>query len=411
MVEIKKIYRAIGLMSGTSMDGVDAAIIETDGEKLLSFGATHFKEYPGWMKLKMRKLISDVQRANRNPQPSDASPRSRWSHSMTDSEWFYTKEVEKDITKFHIEAVEELVIKAELKPEDIDVVGFHGHTIDHRPHEKFTWQIGDGALLAEKCGIDVVCDFRSNDVDNGGQGAPLMPIYHQAIIDKSFFPAAIVNIGGVSNISYIDGKKLVAFDCGPGNALIDDIIYENTERHFDDGGKIALQGRVNGKFLSELLKDKYFKVKPPKSLDRNEFNTKVTGLLQGKYKTESFINKVSTLTEFTVRAIVRSAEHLPRKPKMWFISGGGVHNKYIMQSLHNILDGKVAKISKLSDQLDPNFIEAQGFAFLAVRSILELPISFPGTTGVKNKTGLAGGVLFRKPASIVVLAKAGRQRK
>jgi anhydro-N-acetylmuramic acid kinase len=375
-----KIYRSIGLMSGTSMDGVDSAIVETDGEKISKLGETHFKAYPGWLKLKVRKLIADIQAAE-DPKSVDE---------------FYIKEIEKDITKFHAQVVEELIIKADLRPAEVDVIGFHGHTVDHRPHERFTWQIGDGASLSAQAKINVVCNFRENDVKNGGQGAPLLPLYHKAIIPADKYPAAVVNIGGVSNITYIDGQNLIAFDTGPGNALIDDIIFENTGKHFDEEGKVAQAGKVNEELLKFLLGNLYFTRKPPKSLDRNQFANQVQSLLSDKFASLTFANKVATLSEFTIQSIAKAIDHLPEDPKNWFICGGGVHNQYFMERLKELLYGKVKKISSVSPELNVDFIEAQGFAFLAVRSLLGLPLTYSTTTGVTTSSGSAtGGVLYK----------------
>jgi anhydro-N-acetylmuramic acid kinase len=386
---MQKIYTAIGLMSGTSMDGVDAAIIKTDGQKILEFGETHFKEYPGWLKLKLRKLISDVQNTK-------AGLIEAGRATVSPDFEFYLNEVERDITKFHAQIIDELIINAKLHSAEIDVVGFHGHTIDHRPEDKFTWQIGDGEFLAEKCKMNIICNFRQNDINLGGQGAPLLPLYHKAIVADEYYAACVVNIGGVSNITYIDEQNLIAFDTGPGNALIDDIIFENTGRHFDDEGKVAQAGKVNAELLNLMVNNLYFQKKPPKSLDRNQFSSQAKSLLSDKFKNESFANKVATLTEFTVQAIVKSIEHLPQKPKAWFVCGGGVHNKFIMSRLKEELAVPVKSIVKLNEKLNPDFIEAQGFAFLAVRSLLGLPLTYASTTGVKTDSKSAtGGVLFK----------------
>lgn len=386
-----KIYTSIGLMSGTSMDGVDAAIVQTDGEKILSYGANHFKAYPGWLKLKMRKLIADVQ----SERPEAGGKRQEDMESKTLNT--YLNEVEKDITKFHVEVVEELLINADLRPREVDVIGFHGHTVDHRPQDKFTWQIGDGKFLAEKTKINVVGNFRENDIKMGGQGAPLLPLYHKAIVPKDKYPAAVVNIGGVSNITYIDEQNLIAFDTGPGNALIDDIIFENTGRHFDEEGKVAQAGKLNEELLQFLLGNLYFERKPPKSLDRNQFASQVKSLLEGKFANMPFANKVTTLSEFTVQAIAKAIDHLPSDPKNWFVCGGGVHNKFMMDRLKEVLYGKVKKISAVNKNLNADFIEAQGFAFLAVRSVMGLPLTYSTTTGVVSNSGHAtGGVLFRQ---------------
>jgi len=384
---LQKTYTAIGLMSGTSMDGIDAAIITTDGEKVHSFGATHFTEYPGWLKLKLRRLITDIQNGVKDD--------------------IYIKDVERDITKLHVEAVEQLLVKAGLSADAVDMIGFHGQTIDHRPHERFTWQIGDGAYLAERTNINVVNNFRTNDVANGGQGAPLLPIYHRAVVPQSSYPAAVLNIGGVSNITYIDENNILAFDTGTGNALIDDVIFENTGKHYDEGGKIAKSGKVMPEMLEELLADEYFSRIPPKSLDRNQFSQKLSVLMQNKYRALYFSNKLATLVEFTVRSIQLALPFLPQQPKNWYICGGGVHNKFLMARLKKMLIGNVVPISDIDKKLDVNFIEAQGFALLAVRSLLELPISYTSTTGVKNPAkALTGGVLHRIRTADVISLKA-----
>jgi anhydro-N-acetylmuramic acid kinase len=390
MTKSERKFLAIGLMSGTSMDGVDSSIIETDGQKILDFKQNHFKEYPGWLKLKIRKLISDIQSDN-FPKINKLEDISKLDFEILS----YIKEVEKDITKLHVQTVEELIISANLRPKEVDVIGFHGHTIDHRPQDKFTWQIGDGDYLAKQSKIKVVANFRENDIKLGGQGAPLLPLYHKAVINEKYYPACVLNIGGVSNITYIDENNLIAFDTGPGNALIDDIIFEATGKHFDEEGKVAKTGSVNNEFLNFLCGNLYFSKKPPKSLDRNQFALQVKKLLNNKFSSESFANKVASLSEFTVQAVLKSVEHLPQKPKNWFVCGGGVHNKYFMERFKSLLEVDFYKINKANKSLNPDFIEAQGFAFLAVRSLLKLPLTFASTTGVASSNGDAtGGVIF-----------------
>jgi anhydro-N-acetylmuramic acid kinase len=391
-------------MSGTSMDGIDAAIIKSDGEKITEICAFEYTAYSDEFRAKLAKLITEKSAADKN----------------------FIAETEREFTELNIAAVKSISKKYNGK---IDVIGFHGHTIDHNPAAKFTWQIGDGKLLSEKTGVKVVYDFRSNDVKNGGQGAPLIPIYHKAIIPEQYYPALVVNIGGVGNVSYIDNDELIAFDTGPGNALIDDYCKKFFSVNYDDGGKIASQGKPVRAILDELLADDFFAQKPPKSLDRNHFKNKVAEIylkLNGQIKPEDFI---STLTLFTVKSILKSFDHLPKIPKNLILCGGGVKNNYIIGKLeenislqfegeeelaickhclahghaeevhhHNVQPHsyipQVMVIDKISDEVkfNPDSIEAEGFAFMAIRTMQNKPISFATTTGIKQKS-LVGGVL------------------
>ena len=266
----------------------------------------------------------------------------------------------------------------------VDLIGFHGHTIDHRPHEGVTTQIGDGKLLSQLTGISVVNDFRSEDVRKGGQGAPLVPIYHKALFENEEKPVAIVNIGGVANVTWIgkNEEELLAFDTGPGNALIDDLIKAKTGNNFDKGGNIAKSGKVNAKILNEFMENDFFTKKPPKSLDRNHFTpiSKNNGI--------STEDAAATYAAFTAKSIAISANFFPSKPSKWVIAGGGRYNMAIMDALKNSLQNVVT-----SDELGINgdVLEAQAFAFLAVRSLLNLPNSFPGTTGTTQT--VSGGVI------------------
>jgi anhydro-N-acetylmuramic acid kinase len=352
-----KIKTAIGLMSGTSLDGIDAAIISTDGIAVQSVGESHSHSYTPAVREKIRQLLKgggDI------------------------------KSVEKDLTILHADVVNELLAKANLKPSDIDIIGFHGQTIKHEPHNKYTLQIGDGALLAELTGIDVVNDMRSNDVRNGGQGAPLVPLYHAALAHSQQFPIAMVNIGGVGNVTWVgDGDNIVAFDTGTGNALLDDWMLKHKGVHYDENGKTAATGKPDAQTLNKLLTDDYFNKKPPKSLDRNHFIVDVTHL--------SLEDGAATLADFTVKSIAAAAKHFPAPAKKWYITGGGRHNDYIMQRLAAEISAPVLKIENLGYNGD--MLEAEAFAFLAVRSLYGMPLSLPSTTGVPKP--LTGGVLHK----------------
>lgn len=345
-------------MSGTSLDGVDGAIIETDGETVNATGACLTKLYPQNLRQDLQNLL-----AGKGDIPF----------------------TEQKMTIFHAELVNELLQQNNLKPSDIDVIGFHGQTIMHRPAEGITWQIGNGALLAELTGIDVVTDFRRRDVAAGGQGAPLVPIYHAAIVSSVPRPVAIVNIGGVSNVTWI-GKEgeLIAFDTGPGNALIDDLILARTGKRYDQDGAIAASGQVNHQILELFLKNDFFQTTPPKSLDRNHFHHVDLNSL-------SLGDAAATLTYFTAKAIKLAVKFFPAPPEKWIICGGGTHNAYLMSLLRAELGKNLATAEEIG--IDSDAVEAQAFAFLAVRSLYSLPISFPLTTGVARS--LTGGAFYR----------------
>ncbi len=269
----------------------------------------------------------------------------------------------------------------------IDVIGFHGHTLVHRPERHFTRQLGDGDRLAHALGVDTVYDFRSNDVAAGGEGAPFAPVYHRALARGTAQPAVFVNIGGVSNVTYVDGDEMLAFDTGPGNALVDDWVHAYTGARYDANGALAARGHVHEAVLQQLLDNPYFARKPPKSLDRLDFSAApVEGL--------SLEDGAATLTAFTAHAIARGAGHFPRPPAQWLVTGGGRHNRTLMQMLADCLAAPVQPVEAIG--ADGDGLEAQAFAFMAVRTLLGLPISFPETTGVPAP--MVGGRLVRAAA-------------
>ena len=352
-----KKYISIGLMSGTSMDGIDAAIITTDGESIYNFGESVAAAYDNATKELIRSAINET---------ADIP------------------KVEEELTRQHVKAVKLLLEKAGLSSSDIDVIGFHGQTIKHDPDNGITVQIGDGKLLAQLTGINVVNDLRSNDVKNGGQGAPLVPLFHKALVQDSdiSLPVAIVNIGGVANITYIDENNIIAFDTGPGNALIDDWILKNNAGSCDKNGQYASSGDIDEEILAELICHHYFDKVPPKSLDRNDFNN---NLIDGL----SLEDGAATLSAFTISSIIMAESHFPQKVKSWYVCGGGRHNDFIMNGLRATTEVEVNKIEDLG--LDGDMIEAQAFAYLAVRSLKNMPLTLPSTTGVKKP--VSGGIL------------------
>ncbi|MCB9960040.1 MAG: anhydro-N-acetylmuramic acid kinase [Rhodospirillaceae bacterium] len=357
-------YTALGLMSGTSMDGVDVAVVTTDGHRRVKPGAWMTVPYRDDLRGRLARLVAA---------PDTADP-----HTLI--------EMSAAITDAHAEAVQGFLSRHFLDARKIDVVGFHGHTISHRPDLGITRQIGDGARLAAALGIDVVDDFRSADVAAGGQGAPLAPLYHAALAVSLPQPLAVLNIGGVANVTLIDGETLLAFDTGPGNGLVDDWVARHTGLPYDAEGRLAASGQVAEAALERLLDDPYFALAPPKSLDRHSFSPAAADGL-------SPADGAATLTVFTAETIVRALDHLPVRPRRWLVTGGGRHNRFLMALLRARLGVPVEAVEAVGWQGDA--LEAQAFGYLAVRSLRGLPLSLPGTTGTPLPT--RGGVLHKKP--------------
>lgn len=362
---------ALGLMSGTSLDGVDVALIETDGKKVQAFGPTGYRPYTERERGLLRQALTEAV----NLPCRDARPG-------------ILREAEEAVTKAHAEAVASFTVQHRISREEIDIVGFHGQTVLHRPERRLTVQIGDAAALAKAIHIPVMHDFRAADVAAGGQGAPFVPVYHRALAQslERQGPIAVVNIGGVSNITYIDGTDtLIACDTGPGNALIDDHMFRTMNQRFDKEGEFAAKGRVNQAWVSAALKLPFFDLKPPKSLDRNDFVSLALPEL-------STADGAATLTAFTAACIAGVVKHLPRPPLTWVVAGGGANNPTLLAMLARRLPGaSVTTATALGWQGDA--IEAQAFAYLGVRSLKGLPLTFPGTTGVPKP--LSGGVLAK----------------
>jgi anhydro-N-acetylmuramic acid kinase len=363
-----KIRRALGLMSGTSMDGIDIALIETDGEahvrRLASGGVAYEPLFRDRLRGALRDALAITERRER---PGDLAA------------------VEAELTRLHADAALRFIGDRMLQPSAIDVIGFHGQTVLHRPDMGLTVQLGDGAALAAATGIDVVHDMRAADCAAGGQGAPLVPIYHFAMAAKvSERPIAIVNIGGVANITYINRRdlELVAFDTGPGNAMLDDWMLMRTNAILDQGGALAARGTVHDDYVSAYFRHDFFALAAPKSLDRNAFDVALVDPLSTE-------DGAATLAAFTAAAIARAREHLPEAPRMWVIAGGGRRNRTLMTMLAAHVDAPVVPIEALG--FDGDSVEAEAWAYLAVRSLDGLPLSYPGTTGVPAE--MTGGVL------------------
>lgn len=370
---MKGMQNVIGLMSGTSLDGVDAALLQTDGVRAQRTGFSLTIPYGGNVREKLRAALAEA------PETKANLPTPRIT------------EAEKYLTDMHVQAVQQILANAGLKAADVALTGFHGQTILHRPAERRTWQIGDGQALANATGIDVVADFRTADVAAGGEGAPLVPLYHAALVQSCTEltrPVAVVNIGGVANVTYVGediggASDVLAFDTGPGNAPIDDWAGRHTGTPVDKDGALASAGRTEEIRLALALAHPYFDRVPPKSLDRFDFTADMAASLSPE-------DGAATLTAFTAASIAAAARHFPVPPTVWIICGGGRHNPVLMQEL----GARVAAPVRPSEDFGwcGDAMEAEAFAFLAARSVRGLPLSLPGTTGVPLPQ--TGGQLF-----------------
>jgi anhydro-N-acetylmuramic acid kinase len=367
---------AIGLMSGTSYDGVDVALINTNGEEIDRLGPTLYRPYGKEERALLRQAMASA---------ANVADRAERPGPLADAESL--------VTHSHAEAVEAFLAANGMAASDIAVVGFHGQTVVHDPSRRLTVQLGNGKALAARLGIPVVYDFRAADVAAGGQGAPFVPVFHRAMVRllDERHPIAVLNIGGVANLTYIDGEgELVACDVGPGNALIDDFLRVRTGSPHDSDGRAAAAGQVDEAAVEHVLSHPFFAKPPPKSLDRNAFHHWIAA--DEKLAGKSLEDGAATLTALTAAAIARSISLLPRAPESFIAAGGGIRNPVLMRMLAE----RVAPASvKTADAVGwaADSLEAQGFAYLAVRSLNGLPLSFPTTTGVPHP--MTGGVLAR----------------
>ena len=342
-------------MSGTSLDGIDVAAIESDGLDHVVTGPALTVPYPDDFRERLRAVLGGVGAV---------------------------AVVEEELTRLHAAAVAEF--RARHPETRFDLIGFHGHTILHEPERRRTWQIGGGALLARLTGRDVIGDFRSADVAAGGEGAPLAPLYHAALAASLPKPLAVLNLGGVGNVTWIGGdEEILAFDTGPGNALLDDWVRRHTGQSADIGGALARAGQISAEHVTRFLAAAYFARKPPKSLDRDAFTGFVPDAL-------SAADGAATLTEMTAAAVAAARDHFPRAAREFLVCGGGRHNPAIMAALTRLLGVPVRAVEAVG--WDGDALEAQAFAYLAIRSLRGLPLSLPTTTGVPRS--MPGGRFF-----------------
>jgi anhydro-N-acetylmuramic acid kinase len=358
---------AIGLMSGTSLDGIDAALIDTDGRGQVRSVAFRTEPYSD----AARAELAEATRIALTYDRPRASPPIQAATDL--------------VTRTHALIVAKLLRDADVAAGEVAVIGLHGQTVAHRPDRGWTWQLGDGAALAAATGIATVADFRSADVAAGGQGAPLLPVYHAALVAGLTMPVAVLNLGGVANVTFVgaDGA-LVAFDTGPANGLIDHWVEEASGARYDAGGALAATGRVDEAVLAAMLDHPFFDAPPPKSLDRSDFTIQPARGL-------SAADGAATLTAFTAETVALALRQLPARPARLLVVGGGRHNPVMLA----MIAARTGLTPEPGDAIGWNGdgVEAEGFAYMAVRTLENLPISFPGTTGVPAP--MTGGVIHR----------------
>ena len=357
--------RALGAMSGTSLDGVDAAVVETDGQEIFGFGPSAYRAYSEEERVTLRAALG------------------HWHGPEVDT----SAEL---VTRAHAEVLSEF--------EEVDLIGFHGQTLAHEPRGRGTLQVGDGLGLSQALGLPVVWDFRSDDVALGGEGAPLAPFFHFACAKwiGAQEPMCFLNLGGVGNLTYVDPSfdgpeapgALVAFDTGPANAPVDDLMQARLGLPMDQDGALARDGAVETGALELFLSEPFFNRMPPKSLDRNDFSEMI-----GLVKELSDADAVATLTGMSAAGVVQGMEHCPKPPSRILVTGGGRNNPVLMEMLRVSLDCPVGPVEAVG--LDGDMLEAQAFAYLAVRVARGLPTSCPGTTGV---SACVGGGIVSAPA-------------
>lgn len=366
-----ELVTAIGLMSGTSMDGIDIAVVVTDGESVVQRGPSAFFAYEAGFRRRIEKALEAAKTIERRQErPGDLAA------------------LEVEITERHVDAVERFLDGKGPIP---SLIGFHGQTVLHRPEQGLTVQLGDGALLARRLQLPVVYDMRANDMEHGGQGAPLVPAYHAALArslpDAGVdFPVAFVNIGGISNITFVpETGDPVAFDTGPGNALIDQWMAREGGLPFDANGAVASEGVVIEEVVGRYLENPFFDRPGPKSLDRGDFTLDAAAGLE-------LADGARTLARVSAEAILGSVAHLPEKPALWVLCGGGRRNPHIVEDMRHVA-GREAVVPAEALGFDGDAMEAEAWAYLAVRSLRGLPLTWPTTTGCRRP--VSGGILAR----------------
>lgn len=360
----RDLIRAVGVISGTSMDGIDVSVVETDGDRIVRPGPGQTYPYPDELRKRLLDVAADAVAAEKAP----------------------LEDLDRGVTEAHAGAISAFMAAHGLDRGKVSLIGLHGQTIYHRPERRFTRQLGQGGAVARLTGIDTVSRFRHADVAAGGEGAPFAPLYHVALAQPLARPLMVLNLGGVGNVTYVDDGVAIAFDTGPASALIDDFVLRSFGRPYDEGGAIAASGQVDEARVRTFMANPFFDRPPPKSLDRNDFHARAA-IVEGLSPADT----VATLAAFTIESVADALRHVPKPPRRWLVTGGGRHNAFFMSRLATRLAVPVEPVEAVG--WDGDFLEAQCFAYLAVRSKAGMPLSLPTTTGVPRP--MPGGELSR----------------
>jgi anhydro-N-acetylmuramic acid kinase len=349
----RPLVTAIGVISGTSMDGIDVAVVDTDGDAVVEAGPGRTYPYPETVRRRLLDLVADPVRARSDP----------------------LEELDRAVTDAHIEAVRTFMSEQQIDRGRVELIGLHGQTVYHRPEIRFTRQLGSGQRVARDLGIDTVSRFRHADVASGGEGAPLAPLYHRALAADLQQPLMVLNLGGVANVTYIDGEVVIAFDTGPANAPLDDFMLRRRGVPYDEDGRLTASGTPDAALIRDFMNNPYFERPAPKSLDRQDFHARAQCV-----EALGDADGAATLAEFTIESVAAALRHVPRSPSRWLVTGGGRRNAYFMRRLRERLGVAVDPVEAVG--WDGDFLEAQAFGYFAVRSTRGLPLSLPTTTGV-----------------------------
>jgi anhydro-N-acetylmuramic acid kinase len=358
------VLTAIGVISGTSMDGIDVSLVKTDGDTKVEPGSGGTYPYPPDLRAELQALIRQPERAQSEP----------------------LHDLERAVTDAHVAAIRQFMGESGLGPDQVDLIGFHGQTVYHRPEARFTRQLGLGDRVAQGLKIDTVYRFRHADVASGGEGAPFVPLYHRALAQGLDQPLMVLNLGGVGNVTYIDGETVIAFDTGPASAMLDDFVLRRRGLAYDADGALAASGKVDEVLVAAFMENPFFDRPAPKSLDRQDFHARAQGV-----EALSDADGAATLAAFSIESVIASLRHVPGAPKRWLVTGGGRMNGHFMRQLRQRLGVPVEPVEVAGWNGD--FLEAQAFGYLAVRSVRGLPLSLPTTTGVPHP--MPGGEIKR----------------
>lgn len=355
---------AIGAISGTSMDGIDVSILASDGEDRVEAGPGRTYDYDPALRRDLLALIADPVRAEHEA----------------------LEELETRVSDAHAAAIRRFMADFAVDPAGVTVVGLHGQTVFHRPERRFTRQLGFGPRIAAALGLDVVNRFRHADVAAGGEGAPFAPLYHRALASTLAQPVMVLNLGGVGNVTYIDGDTVIAFDTGPASALLDDFVLKRRGERYDADGRLAASGTPDAALVERLMRHDYFTRPAPKSLDRNDFHAWAASVDR-----MGDADGAATLAAFTIASAAAAVGQVPKRPLRWLVTGGGRLNGHFMRGLAAALGVPVDPVEAVGWNGD--YLEAQCFAYLALRSLKGLPLSLPSTTGVPRP--MTGGDFWK----------------